>query len=96
MKKTMITLSVIVICIVIFFGYLAITKPNKMPFIGHFFDKTVYRFSVRLFGIDTPELRTKDENEKEKKRSMLIRRENVDLSTIDEVIRLIMEKGILQ
>ena len=42
MKKTMITLSVIVICIVIFFGYLAITKPNKMPFIGHFFDKTVY------------------------------------------------------
>ena len=34
MKKTMITLSVIVICIVIFFGYLAITKPNKMPFIA--------------------------------------------------------------
>ena len=37
-----------------------------------------------------------DENEKEKKRSMLIRRENVDLSTIDEVIRLIMERGIMQ
>ena len=36
------------------------------------------------------------ENEEEKKRSRLIRRDNVDLSTIDEVIRLIMERGIMQ
>ena len=36
------------------------------------------------------------ENKKEKKRSKLTRRENVDLNIIDNVIRLIMEKGIMQ
>jgi hypothetical protein len=36
------------------------------------------------------------ENEKEKKRSKLTKRENVDLSIIDNVIRLIMEKGIMR
>jgi len=36
------------------------------------------------------------ENEQEKARSKLIRRENIDLSTVDQVIQLIMEKGIMQ
>ena len=36
----------------------------------------------------------KKENEEEKKRSKLKTAENIDLNTVDEVIRLIMEKGI--
>ena len=42
------------------------------------------------------------ENEEEKERSQLkdtqsiLQRENIDLSTVDEVMRLIMTRGILQ
>jgi endonuclease YncB( thermonuclease family) len=37
-----------------------ITVASKLPFI----DSPIYRFSVRLSGIDTPELKTSNENEK--------------------------------
>lgn len=36
------------------------------------------------------------DNEEEKERSKLVRRENNDLVTVDEVMRLIMERGILR
>jgi len=38
----------------------------------------------------------RDEEEDEDKEPSIIRRENIDLRTIDEVMRLIMEKGIMQ
>ena len=37
-----------------------------------------------------------DDNEAEKQRSRLVTRENNDLVTVDEVMRLIMERGILR
>ena len=37
-----------------------------------------------------------DDNEEEKQRSKLVRRENKDLVTVEEVMKLIMERGILR
>ena len=38
----------------------------------------------------------KKDNEEEKQRSKLVTTENIDLSTVDEVMKLIMERGILR
>ena len=47
------------VCIKVYDGD-TITVATRLPFV----DSPLYRFSVRLHGIDTPEIKGKDENEK--------------------------------
>lgn len=58
-----------------------ITIASKMPYEN----SPWYRFSVRLNGIDTPEIKTKNENEK---RLALIGRDNLKELIMDKIVKL--------
>ena len=51
MKIFFTILLVFITLIVLFFSYLFFTKPPRMPFIGHFFDKVGYG---SLYYLDKP------------------------------------------
>ena len=58
-----------------------ITIATKLPYP----DSPLYRFSVRLLGIDTPEIKTKDKNEK---KIAEIARDKLKKKILNEIVEL--------
>ena len=58
-----------------------ITIATKLPYPR----SPLYRFSVRLLGIDTPEIKTKDKNEN---KTALIAREKLSKKILNEIVEL--------